>query len=302
MKKNMLNIIKKIYENGENIIQYLKDENTKNTDEIILISYDFQSGSYIKHAKENPGFLKKYTRSIAEVIAEFGVKYDSILEAGVGEGTTLIDLIPQLKTKPKEVYGFDLSWSRVRYALEYSKVNGVEVELFMGNLFNIPLADSSIDIVYTSHSVEPNGGREKEALIELVRVTKKYLILLEPAYEFANEEARKRMEQHGYVKNLYSVATSLGLNIIEHRLFDICSNPLNPTGIIIIEKAPNSNKVVNNPLVCPITKTPMELIKNSYFTKNGLLAYPVVDGVPCLLENNAIIATHYLDDFRSISN
>ena len=77
-------------------------------------------------------------------------------------------------------------------------------------MFNLPLLDNSIDIVYTSHSMEPNGGHEEELLAELYRVTNNYLILLEPAYEFASEEARARMRKHGYVTNLYETAKRLG--------------------------------------------------------------------------------------------
>lgn len=303
MEKESLNRIKDIYEKGGNIIQYLKDsENLKNnTTEIIMISYDLQSGSYIKNVKENPEFNEKYTLAISKIFNKIGIKCNSILEAGVGEATTLANLIPKLQNTPKKIYGFDLAWSRVRYALEYmKKKNILNSFLFTGDLFNIPLADDSIDIVYTSHSIEPNGGREKEALLELMRITKKYLILLEPAYEFASAEAQKRMEYHGYIKSLYPTAISLGLKVIEHRLFDIYSNPLNPTGLIIIEKDPENNNDVRNPFICPITKTPLELIKNSFFTKEGLLAYPIIDGVPCLLKDNAIIATHYLDDFENI--
>jgi uncharacterized protein YbaR (Trm112 family) len=305
MKKESLNTIKKIYEKGGNIIQHLKDDKTKkgNTDEIIMISYDFQSGSYIKNVRENPGFNEKYTGAISTVIDGLGIEFNSILEAGVGEATTLANLIPKLKTKPKKVYGFDLAWSRVRYANEYIKGKRIrDSQIFMGDLFNIPLEDNSIDIVYTSHSIEPNGGREKEALLELVRVTKKYLVLLEPAYEFAGVEAQKRMEKHGYIKNLYSTAVSLGLNVIEHRLFNVCSNPLNPTGLMIIKKDPKNDKVVNNPLICPITKTPLEIIRNSYFTKEGLLVYPIIDGVPVLLKDYAVIATHYADNFKKNIN
>ena len=108
------------------------------------------------------------------------------------------------------------------------------------------------------------------------------------------------MEKNGYIKNLYSTAISFGLKVIEYRLFDVSSNPLNPTGLIIIKKDVKNNKSFKNPLVCPVTKKKLELIKDSYFTKEGLLVYPIVDNVPCLLKENAIIATHYLDNFNKI--
>lgn len=300
MNKKSLKAIKKIYEGGGNIIQHLKqNRNDLNTLEMILISYDFQSGTYIRDVKKNPCFNREYTAAIARVIAGLGVKYDSLLEAGVGEATTLANVVQKLPSKLKQIFGFDISWSRIRYAIEYLKKKRVKNSLvFTGDLFNIPLADNSIDIVYTSHSIEPNGGREKEALQELMRITKRYLILLEPAYEFANTEARKRMESHGYIKNLYGNAICLGMNVIEHRLFDVSSNPLNPTGLVIIKKDLKIHKTIRNPLACPVTKTPLRLIKGSYFSKESLLAYPIIDKVPCLLSDNAVIVTHYEEKIR----
>lgn len=303
MNKKTLQAIKKIYQGGGNIIQSLKNHGNfkRNTLEMIMISYDFQSGSYIKETKENSTFNEKYTKAIARVINGLDIKYDSILEVGVGEATTLANLVPKLEIAPKKIYGFDLSWSRIRYAIEYARKKKIKSSLlFVADLFDIPLADNSIDIVYTSHSIEPNSGKEKKALRELIRVTKQYLVLLEPAYEFASLKARKRMEKHGYIKNLYSSAISLGLNVIEHRLFDESSNPLNPTGLMIIEKTSKKTKVMGNPFICPIAKTPLGLIRNSYFSKESLLVYPIIDGVPCLLKDNAVIATHYTDDFKNI--
>lgn len=298
-KFKQLQKIKELYSNGENIIQYLKSigNNEKNTIEDILISYDFQSGSYIQGFSKNKEYLEKYCSALAKLINEID-NVQSIVEVGVGEATTLNMLIKYLKNKPSNILGFDISWSRLKFGQELLKdFNIFNVNLFTANLFEIPFLDNSIDIVYTSHSIEPNGGKEENALKELYRITKKYLILLEPSFEFANEEAKARMKKHGYVTELYSTAKRLNYKIIEHRLFDYSSNPLNPTGLIIIEKKETSSN--NSNLVCPISQT--ELLKYSeslLYSKESFLAYPIIDEIPCLLKENSILATHLLTDYN----
>ncbi|OLN24025.1 hypothetical protein BTO30_00995 [Domibacillus antri] len=294
-KLALLNKVKEIYSNNQNVIAYLKNLNNedKNSLEDILISYDFQAGSYIKGYENNPTIKDAYCDYLSNIINNIG-EYDSILEGGVGEATTLGVTLSKLDKKPKNSYGFDISWSRIKYAEKFIKTRKLDnVHLFTGDLFNMPLKDNSIDIVYTSHSIEPNGGREEEALKELYRVTNKYLILLEPSYEFADETARARMKKHGYVTNLYETAKNLGYKILEHRLFEVSSNPLNPTGLIIIEK--EAGETIANPICCPVTKTEIIKKNNAYFSQDSLLAYPIIDNIPCLLTQNAIIATKFLD-------
>jgi ubiquinone/menaquinone biosynthesis C-methylase UbiE len=298
-KFKQLQKIKELYSKGENIIQYLKSigKNEKNTVEDILISYDFQSGSYIQSFSKNKEYIENYCGALAKLINEMN-NVQSIIEVGVGEATTLNMLIKYLKNRPSNILGFDISWSRLKFGQELLKdFNITNVNLFTANLFEIPLLDNSIDIVYTSHSIEPNGGKEENALKELYRITKKYLILLEPSFEFGNDEAKARMKKHGYVTELYSTAKRLNYKIIEHRLFDYSSNPLNPTGLIIIEKMGTSS---NNPnLVCPISQT--ELLKYSdslLYSKESFLAYPIIEGIPCLLKENSILASHLLTEYN----
>ncbi|CAM5272174.1 Methyltransferase domain-containing protein OS=Lysinibacillus sphaericus OX=1421 GN=LS41612_21290 PE=4 SV=1 [Lysinibacillus sphaericus] len=69
----------------------------------------------------------------------------------------------------------------------------------------MPLANNSIDLVYTVHALEPNGGKELEALKELYRVASKYVVLVEPYYEGANSEAKERMDRLGYIKGIRRV-------------------------------------------------------------------------------------------------
>lgn len=300
MIKNKLAAVNRIYSNGGNIIEYLKKyyNQTFNSKEMIEISYDIQSGSYIKNVRENPEHYDKYTDSIAKLINSLETPINSIIEVGVGEATTLGGVVSKLIAKPRKIFGLDISFSRIKYGQEYIKSKGIKgVLLFIADLFDIPIANKAIDIVYTSHSIEPNGGKEKEALTELMRITRKYLILLEPAYEYASEEGKKRMKKHGFITNLYQTAIDMELDVIEHRLFNISVNQLNPTGLIIIKTSNESVKANNSTLICPITKTKIVKHGNAYYSKDGFLIYPIIDKVPCLRKENAVIGTHFLDKY-----
>lgn len=298
-KFGILSRISEIYKSGGNIIQFLKSVNgqSKNSLEDILISYDFQAGSYIEFVKKNPKYIDIYSKSIVKEFEKLNIPFTSVMEVGVGEATTFSNVLNNLEKPIDNAFGFDISWSRIHYGNHYLKEKNISnANLFTGDLFNIPLADNSVDVVYTSHSLEPNGGKEKEALEELYRVTNEYMVLLEPAYELGSDEARLRMDSHGYVKNLVGIAEDLGYKVIENRLFEVCVNKLNPTQIIVIEK--QKDKVSQNlEFFCPITKTLLVKGEGFYFSPEGLLAYPIIKDIPCLLPQNAIVATH-LKDFE----
>lgn len=297
-KFNYLEKIKNLYSEGGNIIQYLKNlsKTEMSSLEDILISYDFQAGSYIKDLEKNRAFKESYVKSLLAV-TEIFEDFDSIMEVGVGEATTLSPLLSNLGKVPKEVMGFDISWSRLKFAKEFLKENRQSANLFTANLFQIPLSDNSVDVVYTSHSIEPNGGRENEALQELYRVTNSYLVLLEPSFEFGGSKARERMIKNGYVKNLYQTAIDLGYKIVEHRLFDYYANPLNPTGLIVIQKEKKENPTGIG-LKCPITLTRLEKSRSFLYSRESMLAYPIMEEIPCLLKENSILASHFLTDYK----
>ena len=150
--------LKELYAQGQNISAFLRYEMglEHNTREIIEVSYDLQTGTYIA-AMENEGMAKHkeaYSSEIASRILSL-CKPRSILEAGVGEATTLSGVLEKLGNKTNS-YGFDLSWSRVAYAKKWLNSKGfTNTVLRSGALLHIPFLDNSIDIVYTSHSIEP---------------------------------------------------------------------------------------------------------------------------------------------------
>jgi hypothetical protein len=284
--------LKTLYEKGVNIIDHLEQLGHSRS-EAIAISYDLQAGSYVQYAEDNRGYLDEYTSEIADILNNLSANAESIMEAGVGEATTLSNVRTRLSFEPDSV-GFDISLSRVLFGRRYFASNGKDTaRFFVGDMFNIPFADNSVDIVYTSHSIEPNGGQEKEALVELYRVAGKYLVLLEPSYELASTDGKNRMNRLGYIKGLVDVARELGMKVIAHRLTKVCANPLNPTALLLIEKDRNAQSRRHADFCCPQTKKPLKLKFGCYWSESSLKVYPIVLDIPCLAGKYGIIATHY---------
>ncbi len=287
--------LRALYEKGTNISATMRQEMgvQGNTTEIIDIAYDLQTGSYIA-AMEDATMAKhqkEYTAEIARTVLSL-CNPKSILEAGVGEATTLSGVLSHLGDAVS-TYGFDLSWSRVSFAKRWLQQQSItDATLCTGNLLHIPFAENSIDVVYTSHSIEPNGGNEEPILRELLRVTRKFLILLEPGYELANDEARQRMDSHGYCRNLPGIVLSLGYDVLQHKLFPLTSNPLNPTALTVIRKD-DSQIIPSYVLACPKFKTPLQEIGGMLFSPEALVVYPIIGDIPCLRIENGIFASKY---------
>lgn len=151
-----------------------------------------------------------------------------------------------------------------------------KINLFVADMFKMPIADDAVDVVYTVHSMEPNGGRDEELLDELYRITAKYLILVEPDFERASEDGRCRMEDNGYIKELPNIIKRKGWNLIVNEPFGIDSNPLNPAGLLIIKKdGPQKQHQMFSPLYCPVTHSNLIKKLDCFYAPEAMLAYPI---------------------------
>jgi len=289
--------LKELYDQGTNISDYLKNNNTQEykSSEIIELSYDLQSGSYSR-AMQNQEYAElknKLAGEIANKILSY-CKPGSILETGIGEGTTLSGVLKHLPSQTLS-FGFDLSWSRIAYAQLWLKQNDLNNTLLCtGDMLNIPFLDNSIDVVYTAHSIEPNGGNEENIIKELYRVTGRYLIMVEPEYDIASDEGKERMDRFGYCKKIKNICEKLDYNILEHSPLQHNLNPLNPVAVTVIQKSSTFTRL-ENVFACPVFKTPLTRSKGNYFSEEALSIYPVIDGIPCLRIENSILASKYLE-------
>jgi SAM-dependent methyltransferase len=283
------------YKNGRNIMQLLRDAGASLDSEVVLAAYDLQAGSYVEAMREPDYAARKieYANAIAKVLNELGGA--SILEAGVGEATTISHVVPRLIPRPNVAAGFDISWSRVAQAKIYARSHA-PLSLVVGDLFAIPAADSSFDVVYTAHSIEPNRGMEKQALKELYRVARRHVVLFEPAATFGSEATKAHIEQHHYCTDLHRHARELGFDVKEHRLFDIFLNEENQTELLVISKNAGSEEQADNIrwIACPRCRTPLINHLRQFYCDECLLVYPTIGDIPCLLPTSGVLASNFL--------
>jgi SAM-dependent methyltransferase len=260
-----------------------------------LVAYDLQAGSYVSAARSDREKKRRWCSQLADLLAGVLAEGDSILEVGVGEATTLAGVLVETGAKVGVAFGFDVSWSRLDEGRKWLRENGQEASLFAADLLNIPMGDGSVDVVYSSHSLEPNRGREEEAVRECLRVARKAVVLVEPIYELASAEAQARMRHHGYVEGLRATAEQLGAEVLDYRLLDYSPNPLNPSGVLCLKKfgisgsASRANQVVL--WRCPITGAELICGDDVFYAAEVGMAYPVLRGIPMLRAEHAIVAS-----------
>jgi hypothetical protein len=290
---------KKAYAEGRNITELLRaQKNTAlNTPEIIETAYDLQAGTYIQHVKDNAAQAALYTGELASILGRHVGAGDSLLDIGTGEMTTLSMVTRGFAHQPKDIYAFDISWSRmfrgVAFAQEKMGADYARLKAFVGDIGAIPLLDKSVNVTTSSHALEPNGGTLKQLMAELFRVTIDKLVLFEPCYEINSEEGRQRMDRLGYIKNMDGIVAELGGTLVEKTIIENTGNPLNPTVCFVITPPPAPAPAVTGETIfsVPGTNMPLRVVDGFYFSDQTGLCYPVLKGIPVLKANAAVLAS-----------
>jgi len=300
LEKSLLEQLKEMFEKGENLSQYLKSQNLYSIEaaQIIEMAYDLQAGSYIRLHNSNPEFLEQYTEEMMEIIDPFLTNGVSILDAGCGELTTSTVLLNKISNYSINYHAFDISWSRLFKGKTFQKsydLNLAKNQIFVADISKIPLPEKSIDIVITNHALEPNGSNLDVLLKELIRVTRKKLILFEPWYENNSVEGRARMDSHGYIKDLVNRCKHYDCIVDQVSAMKNLINPLNPTACFIVtppsEKFYKTNIKSETYLTVPGSEERLEFKDQVYFGKRSGYAFPILKGIPILKLENKIIAS-----------
>ena len=281
------------------IIPFKKIKKNLRTPNFVEKQYDQISGSYIKdnYYKDNMRFcvvngeIKKISsienmKSIREECNQLLDKltFQSILEVGVGELTT-IDSILKHKMSLKQIFGVDLSVNRLLHGLEeFEKRHELNINLSKSNAISLPFEDSSFDLVYSRHTLEQMPRIFNIALSEMIRVSRKNIVLFEPSFEKGSLSQKLKMIKNDYFRGLDQfLSLRQDITIKESFLMKNSANPLNHTACYIIEKKdyfePNEELIK---FVCPISKKPLLDYEDFFYCRDSKRAYPKIKGIPIL--------------------
>jgi len=269
----------------------------------VMVAYDLQAGSYVERIEKEPVIAEQHKASAAAFATLFDdLGVTSLLDAGTGEATMLASILAQMRKPPAHVQGFDISFSRLLVGRNWLAGQGFPAaRLFAGSLTQVPVLADAFDTVVTNHALEPNRGREKEIVAELYRVCRRYLILREPSWELGDEATRQHIEAHRYIRGLPEVMAELGLDVIEHRRFEGDVNAANRSALTIVRKrdadigrdAPAGFPAI--PYASPVGKGALTFTGEAYYSAEDALIFPVISGIPCLLAENGVFSTRYLE-------
>lgn len=288
---------KSVYQKGENVTQYLREKFgiEDNSSEIIEIAYDLQAGSYINAVNSNRDKAERYAAELSGILNEHLVSGDSLLDVGTGEITTLSLVLNNVNVDLSDILALDISWSRLSHGIKFHRENRKSkftLRPFVADIKEIPLHGKCVDVVTSSHALEPNGKNLEILLDELFRVTKKKLVLFEPSYELNSKEGKARMDKLGYIKDIEGKVANLGGRVLDVIQITNIETHLNPTACYIIEPPSREIKHLESAKFCvPGTNFKLEVDGQFLFSKDTGLVFPIVDDIAVLKTASAILAT-----------
>jgi 2-polyprenyl-3-methyl-5-hydroxy-6-metoxy-1,4-benzoquinol methylase len=150
--------------------------------------------NYRKHTSKNPiqrFLLWNFFKNLQSLVAS--KKVDLILDVGCGEGFTLNRL--KERGMGKKLEGLEY----LKDAIELGKKTYPDIKITQGSIYELPYKDNSFDLVLCTEVLEHLENPEK-GLKELVRVSKKYLIISvpnEPFFMFAQMVRGKNWSRLG---------------------------------------------------------------------------------------------------------
>ncbi len=216
--------------------------------------------------------------------------FRSVLEVGAGE-LTFLQSIYERSGPSLDAYALDITLNRLLHGLRYAQARQMPVTAVQADATAIPFPDNSFDLVVSSHALEQMPVIYENAISEMVRVSRKHVVLFEPFYQRAPFIEKVRIRTIDYVRGIDPFVRTLpGVRV--HPPF-LCRNhghPFNRTGVFHLEKTGEGASNEPRP-VCPVSGDELQAVPGGHYSARSSLFYPTVCGVPVLYKKYAQVVT-----------
>lgn len=217
-------------------------------------------------------------------------RFDSLLEVGAGELTTLVGVAERIG--PGRTYhGIDLSFPRVVRGHQYFARKGHDVVAARANALALPYADDSFDVVFSSHCLEHIPLDFREAIDEMRRVARRAVLLFEPSFELGDPIQKLRMLANGYVRGIGDYLASLDDVVTSEPELLANASPYNRTARYEIRlRAPQAKPRRSTPsahFACPLCHHVLQPRDTTLCCPDCQTAHPVIESIPDLGDDAA---------------
>ena len=274
---------KKVFSSKRNVQKFIKRKYRLHNLDNIKISYDIQSGEYVKYfQKLSLKNKKKIYDPFIKNINKFFPNAKEVLDFGCGELTLSQYFFKNIKNI-KKYFANDISLNRLLIGQKFiksvlSKKQYIKFNLFCASHKELPFLDNSIDLIITNHSLEPNNTQKNEILKEMLRVSRLGLCLMEPHYEISTKKQKKRMKKFGYIKGIEKTLKKLNCTyVVKNKKFHDYKH--NISSIFIVKKIKVSKKS-SSAYVDYISKKKL-ITKNGFlYSKENFRLFPSFNKIP----------------------
>ena len=201
----------------------------------ITVSPEEITFNYIKHSSQHPirrWMIDSFYIKLIEGIKPVNVS--TVLDVGAGEGFTL-DRLSNAKIG-KKLIGVDNSEKAVKLGKRLFST----LDLRTGDIYNLSFSGDSMDLIICTEVLE-HLDHPRKALKELIRVSKKYLILSvpnEPFFRLKNLIIGRNVRRLGSTKNHVNHWTSWGFEkfVKEEKVKILSCNHPFPFTLLLVQK------------------------------------------------------------------
>lgn len=185
--------------------------------------------------EQHDRYMKLLFEQIDPIVAAMG--HATVLEVGSGNRLNVAS-IPARYGAKVSVSGIDIAENRILVARRRlgAKLEGARLSA-QSITARTSFEDGEFDVVYSVFCLEQIAYDIRAALVEMDRICRGKLVMLEPVFENGTTVQRLYLIVADHVRILLKTIVELGMPLVRNEILELQFNPANQASILIVDKS-----------------------------------------------------------------